>query len=284
MTNQEISYLIYNDKIFNASKKQLMEYYHRENDTLPSSFYNDLLKIKEKSILSNNQSVAKATWCLETIGHIQDCFISAFIFMRDDYFYKGWCQLIECDTLIRNLDKHFSDKTEHFGIEHIRFQVNQFQKIFPYTLFISLAFKTNSILCSICNQKITPRNYCGHEVGEIYNGDLCFRYYKEIEPNHILICYTPKHKYAVLFTETSSYNYAAVKCVIDHVRSPWNSWDCEKSAIGNNISHYQINFHFEKNHSDKLLHNQMSEYTVSTDPKEVTFLYLYQISSKCYMT
>lgn len=280
--DQEVSALILENKLFEASRKHLKNYFSRKKDKLPETFYNDLSRIKEESLVSENQKVAKAVWCLETIGSIQDCFISAFDFMHKDYFYQGWCQLIECETSIENLDRHFLDKNKYFGIECVRFQVNQFQKIFPYRLFCSPAFKAKNVFCSICNNKITPRNYCGHKVGEIYDGKLCFRYYDGMEFDHLLLCPRPKHKYIVPFNETISYNYAAVRYVVDRLKSPWDLWYCVKIPNDNTINHYNIIF--EKKPPDELLScKPIADYKVSTDPKDVTLSYLHQIGSKFYL-
>ncbi|AKB31897.1 SEC-C motif domain protein [Methanosarcina siciliae HI350] len=281
MIEKEVSDLILNNDLFAQRKNLLKNYRSREKDTLSITFYEDLFKIIEESTVSDNQKISKAAWCLKVIGHIQDCFISAFNYMHEDYFYKGWCRLIECETSTEYLDRHFSDKNKDFGIEHIRFQVKEFQKVFPYKLFLSPSFVAKKVFCSICDQEITPLRYCGHEFGEIYDGKLCFRYYDDIEANHVLICPNPKHKYAVVFTETVFYNYGIIKYLIDHLKSPWDSWYCEETPLEENGTHYNIVF--EKMFPQELLYYKpITDYKVSTDPKHSTFSYLYPLGSKVY--
>lgn len=280
MTDHEISYLILNDHLFDENRELLKNYRNRKKEILPIVFYKNLFKIIEKANISNNYKISKAAWCLEVIGHIQDCFITAFNYMYADYFYKGWCRLIECETSIEHLDRHFLDKNKDFEIEHIRFQVKEFKKIFPYVLFLSLSFRAKKIFCSICNQKITPLNYCGHEVGEIYNGRLCFRYYDDIEEDHFLLCPNPKHKYAVAF-KNSTYDYAIVKSVIDYLKSPWDSWDCQEVFNNNTRVYYDI--FFDVKYPDKPSYRKPTEkYLISTDPESPTISYLYPVGTKLY--
>jgi len=39
----------------------------------------------------------------------------------------------------------------------------------------SLHVATRKMSCSICGTPMTPRNSCSHEVGEIYDGEMCSR-------------------------------------------------------------------------------------------------------------
>jgi len=101
-------------------------------------------------------------------------------------------------------------------------------------------------VCSICGDPISIRNPCGHEVGEIYDGEMCLRRITEAEVLEVSLVETPGHKYAVAFASSSEsgggikdqYNYAAVRYVIDGLRSPFDAWDLERTKRRHPHSRY----------------------------------------------
>ena len=124
--------------------------------------------------------------------------------------------------------------------------VEQFQSLFPYKVFASPGMLVKEKVCSICGDPISIRNPCGHEVGEIYDGEMCLRRITEAEVLEVSLVETPGHKYAVAFASSSEsgggikdqYNYAAVRYVIDGLRSPFDAWDLERTKRRHPHSRY----------------------------------------------
>lgn len=214
--------LIYNDSLFIQAKNLASQFKYRENDFLPDVYWKDLSDIKKRAVSSSDQLVSKVAWCFETIGSIQDQFVKVYTQLNNKDYYNAWCTLERCEINIGFLDKHFHDRNNEFGIEHIRSYVNKLQSLFPYRTFLSPSF-TAKKHCSVCNTVITPRHNCEHESGEIYDGELCTRI---IHPEHLLevsIVQNPVQKYSVVNPENHSYEL--LEYLTKKPLSPWESWD-----------------------------------------------------------
>ena len=226
---ETVDFHIHNNSRFTQPKKLAIDYKSRLDSFLPKEYWDELSSIKKKAVYESDQLIAKVAWCFETIGEIQDKYVESLVHFSNDEFYKGWCLLERCEILIGFLDKHFHEKNNEFGIEHIRIYTKKFQSIFPYKTFISPSFILKH-RCSVCQKLITPRNQCGHEIGEIYNGKMCHKIAETIEILEISIVENPVQKYSVVFLEGGDqYNYGTIKYIVKKISSPWDTWDYEKS-------------------------------------------------------
>ena len=229
MNNENVEFLIYSDNRFNQIRKLASEYKTRTDHILPKEYWEKLSYLKKNAVNSSDQLTAKVAWCFETIGEIQDKFVEIYIHFISGEFYKGWCHLERCEILIGFLDEHFHEKNNEFGIEHIRIHTKNFQSLFPYKIFSSPGFILKH-RCSVCKKLITPRNHCGHEIGEIYDGEMCQKLAETIQILEFSIVDNPVQKYSVLFPEgQDNYNYGAIKYIVKKISSPWDIWDYEKS-------------------------------------------------------
>jgi len=224
---ETVDFYIHNNVSFANVKKHTIEYKSRLDRVLPKEYWNELSSIKKKAVHESDQLIAKVAWCFEKIGKIQDEYVESFIHFRNDKFYEGWCILEKCEILIGFLDKHFRENNNEFGIEHIRIYTKKFQSIFPYNMFWSPSFILKH-RCSVCKQLITPRNHCGHEIGEIYDGEMCHTIAEIIEILEISVVKNPVQKYSVINILDSEYDYSAIKYIVKKKSSPWDTWNCEK--------------------------------------------------------
>lgn len=213
-------------------------YDKRNNDS--ELWVTDTLKsIKAKAVMSNNQDIAKKAWCYETIHEIQKKYLMAFGAMKEGRFYDGWCLLERVEIAINSLEKHFPLSTDDvFKISFVDRQVNQFQNLFPYRMFISPAFIQLEKECSICGSKVSIRNFCGHKKGEIYNGEMCVHVITKADLLEISVVPNPVQKYSVLFLsdpetkkEVDHYDYSLVNYVITALQSPFDGWEAQKTKI-----------------------------------------------------
>ncbi|VVB94745.1 SEC-C motif protein [uncultured archaeon] len=227
MNNKEaVDFQIHNNSSFAHVRKLATDYKNRNDGILQKEYWDNLLSIKKRAVLESDQLIAKVTWCFEEIGKIQDKYVESFIHFSNDEFYEGWCLLEICENITRSLDMHYQEKNNEFGIEFIRINTKKFQSLFPYKLFISPGFLMKT-RCSVCNKLITPRNYCGHENGEIYDGEMCHGIAEDIEPLEVSIVENPVQKYSVI--DKDSYDYGVIKYIIKKISSPWDAWDYKKS-------------------------------------------------------
>ena len=227
-TKEIVDFHVHNNSRFANPKKLATDYKSRLDSILPKEYWDELSATKKRAVFESDQLIAKVAWCLETIGEIQDEYVKSFINFSNGQFYIGWCILEICDDLIGCLDKHFHEKNNEFGIEHIRIHTTNLQSLFPYKTFGSPGM-TMVFRCSVCKKLITPRNHCGHEIGEIYNGEICQKIAENIELLEMSVVDNPAQKSSIFMPEDGDdYNYEAIKYIVKKVSSPWNAWDYEK--------------------------------------------------------
>ena len=220
----------YQDGIdYGVERDRLREYRKRLDSLLPQTFWQSLRDKKAEASTHCDHSASKLAWCLETIGRIQDHFLSAFLAIGKSDFMTAWNELDRCEIELSFLDRHFSEEDDEFGIEHIRIHSRQFQELYPYTMGLSPAYVIEEMNCSICNGKFTLRNSCGHKVGEIYNGEMCSRKISTIKILHVSIVDSPAQKSSMIFPYgNNDRRLFLVKSIVDALKSPWHAWAYEK--------------------------------------------------------
>ena len=214
---------------FKVELHLLRVYRKRLDSLLPETFWQSLHDKKSKASSQCDQKTAKLVWCLETIGRIQDHFLSAFLSTRKSEFMAAWYELERCEAELSFLNRHFSEQEDEFGIEHIRIHSKQFQELYPYSIGFSPAYVIEKMSCSICDAKITLRSGCGHKVGEIYDGEMCARSISKAKMLHVSIVDSPAQKSSVIFPYgNNDRRLLLVKSVVVALKSPWHSWSYQK--------------------------------------------------------
>ncbi|HXF90632.1 MAG TPA: SEC-C metal-binding domain-containing protein [Candidatus Nitrosotenuis sp.] len=189
---------------------------------------------KKEAVDRGDQELSKLIWCYEQILSVQTNYLAAFHRMKEDQYYKGWCLLERVEIELSGLIKHFKwDRlTDEYKISFIEKHTRQFQSLFPYKLFISPAILQLEKVCSTCGGSISIRARCNHQVGEIYNGEMCHRIVRKAEILEISLVTNPVQKYSVPFLkdpktdqERDHYDYTLVKYVISGLHGPFDHWD-----------------------------------------------------------
>ena len=213
----------------NPIRRCLVDYRQRPQN-LPASYWSIVDDLRNKAVVENEELIAKAVWCLETIGSAQYYFIKAFEQLRSDEFYQGWCTLERCELSLLHLRQHYHPIHDSFGIDHMESHVVQIQDLFPYVCFLSPTYRVLEAECSICAARMTLRSGCEHRIGEIYAGRSCHRIVTKADCLEISMVTNPVQKYSVLFT-AGGFNYGAVHYVISGLQSPWSRWSYARSRI-----------------------------------------------------
>lgn len=207
----------------------LREYKSRSILTLPSECWQQLAFLKGAAVSAGDEVTAKAVWCLETIGRIQDNFISVFLNLRHGEFQVAWNLLERCERDIGFLDDHFTEDEGEFGVEHARAQTKKLQDMYPLTWAFSPAFLHKEIKCSICGTKLTLRSKCDHINGEIYEGEMCSRVVTSTELLHVALVKDPVQKYSFIFPKEDNLQpFSPLTNLAAAIGSPWRRWKYDK--------------------------------------------------------
>ena len=212
-----------------AVRDRLRRYRTRKCSTLPSDLWRNLSELKHQAVSGGDQMTAKAVWCLETIGHAQDSFVSAFKQLQAGDFKKAWDDLESCENQIVFLDRHFPEKDDEFGVEHARVHTQRLQDLFPLTWAFSPAFLYKEVVCSICGAKQSLRSGCEHVGGEIYDGEMCGRVVTSSELLHVALVTNPARKISYIFPEDDNpEQLLPIKELATALGSPWRRWSYQK--------------------------------------------------------
>ncbi len=207
----------------------------KERDNSPQKVVEvneSLKKVKDRFVKENNQREAKEMWCYEQTLKIQDTYLKAYQQMKQEDFYKAWCSFEQCELALGFLKPYFSISDNEYFLNFIDKHAKQYHSLFPYKIFMSPEILEIEKTCNICGGKVSIRKPCGHEVGKIYNGEMCIRIVTKMEFLGASFVESPLQKYSVPFMideRTSKtvdhYNYALVSYLIKRLQSPFDSWD-----------------------------------------------------------
>lgn len=195
--------------------------------------YARLDELKAQAVAVDDQVLAKAVWCYETILRIQSLFVSAFNLLKAEQFYDAWCEFERVEHGINALGRHFPLDDDTYKLLSIDRHTKQFQSLFPYKMFGSPEYLALEKKCTICDQVVSIRNSCGHIQGEIYNGEMCSRVITELEFIGMGIVEKPAQKYSVLFPSDAdgkridSHDYTFLKVIAKGLSSPFDGWEIE---------------------------------------------------------
>ncbi|MYA00796.1 MAG: hypothetical protein F4038_06020 [Chloroflexi bacterium] len=210
-------------------RRVLQSYNERRLESLPPQFAETLKAKKLVAVSTGNQSLAKAIWCLESIGRSQDLFTEAFTDLSAGKFKSAWDKLEQCEIVLVHLKPHFTEVNDRFGIRHMRSHIPKFQDLYPFTLGVSPAYLFREMRCSVCDARIYLRNTCDHVVGEIYDGEMCARAITDVDILEISLVDNPNQKYSVIFPNgDNDSRLSHLQRVAEILESPWTAWSYEK--------------------------------------------------------
>lgn len=194
---------------------------------LRTDIIDELTKLKYNAVSQGDQEEAKNIWCLEQIYKVINHYLVAYKNLFDKNYFEAWCELDRADIELSFLRRHYEYSENKFNLEFIEKNIIQLQKLFPYKHFFSRESTTKKWKCSICNNPITLRNSCGHEVGEIYNGEQCGQIAEDIEFHGLALVTDPFDKYTVIFPEGKEYNYFMLENLMKYWTNPYEKWELQ---------------------------------------------------------
>ena len=210
----------------------------------PKKLSGELRQLKQEAVGRKDESAAKELWCLQQALSIQETYLAAYAKLRDHEFYEGWRTLEQVENQLSHLVQHATWPLRDFEIDFIQDAVTRFQAQFPYVWFISPEMLISEKTCSICKQVVSIRKPC-HRVGDIYSGELCYRTVTKVEFLGTAMTKDPVQKYSVMFLPDpekggfkDTYNYTAVRYLIDRLQSPFDGWSFVKTKTRHPHSRY----------------------------------------------
>ena len=190
-----------------------------------------LKKQKAAFVLGNDQEGAKRVWIFEEILKIQSYFINAYYLMLESEYFDAWCLLDRADILLGHLADHFSETGDTYRLKFIKRKIPEYQALFPYKFGMSPEYLIKEKRCGICDSVMTYESNCGHEVGEIYNGEMCYRKITDMDILGTSFVDKPRQKYSILFPvdpkhpeKKDLYNYSVLKYLVTRLASPFHDW------------------------------------------------------------
>jgi hypothetical protein len=215
--------------------KEVLREVQNNYASMPNAqIFSELSKLKETAVEKQDQVQAKEIWILEQILIIQEAYVVAFNQMRSGKYYEGWCSLEKVELGILFLERHFKELTDEYFLTFIKKHLGQYQGLYPYKIFMSPEILEEEKVCSICKNPISIRDFCGHRVGEIYDGKICLREVTKMQFLGVALVESPVQKYSVPFISdpktgktVDHYNYGPVAYVVDKLESPFHNWDIQ---------------------------------------------------------
>jgi len=208
----------------------------KTNEKRQAKYLQACKTLKSRLVSQGKQAEAKEIWCLENALLAQNMYIKFINLLRREKFYKAWCLLEQCEITLGNLKRHFPQMlSQEFYLDFLYHQVPLWQKVFPYRIFNSTEFLEKKILCSTCKSPITPRKFCGHEKGEIYDGEICYRIIEDYEIVGFAMVKNPVNKYSVPFKTDENgktvdhYDYKCIKMIIRELPTLFYWWEINKT-------------------------------------------------------
>jgi hypothetical protein len=197
-----------------------------------------LVEMKREAVEKGDQNGAKHIWCLEQVleAHLQ--YQAAFQELKSGKFYEAWCTLERIEITLLSLSRHLQSGWHQYQMDFLEEYVEQWQSLFPYKIFMSPEFVKEVVKCSICSRRVTPRNPCGHRVGEIYDGEMCCRIVEQAQLLNMAMVENPVQKYSVPFmTDPATgksydhYDYSTVNYAVRALHSPYDRWSYVRTQI-----------------------------------------------------
>lgn len=194
----------------------------------------------EKAILveKDDQRSAKEIWCLEQVLYIQQGYLNAFKLLKSGNYFNAWKEFENIEIKLQFLAPHMDINSDEYYLLFIKNHIKRYQSLYPYKIFMSPEILEHEKVCSVCNKRISIRNPCGHEVGEIYNGEMCYRIVTKCDVLGISFVESPLQKYSVPFLTDGKteelkdhYNYKLIENLVKELKSPFDDWDVEIKQV-----------------------------------------------------
>ncbi|WP_273826705.1 SecC motif-containing protein [Providencia rettgeri] len=137
-------------------------------------------------------------------------------------YYDAWCRLENLEINLMNIKEniHYLDCNYDYGLQFLKNMTTNWQLLYPYKVFGSTRELIHEIRCSICKEKRSFLDDCGHVKGKLYMGELCYDEVTNWELITIDVVSNPVRKLSVFFPENGdNNNYSLLEIVLSYIKS-----------------------------------------------------------------
>jgi len=210
-----------------------------------SEIKTQLTRLKSDFVKQGLEDKANEIWCIESILNIQTTYLKAFTQLKNQKYYEAWCSFEQVELALNFLAPHFDINSDEYKLSFIEKHTKKYQSLYPYKIFMSPEILEKEKKCNICNRVVSIRRPCGHEVGNLYNGQMCCRIVTDMELLGIAMVETPLQKYSVPFLSDEKtgksidhYDYSLLKYLIKRITGPFEDWDYELTSKVYSHNHF----------------------------------------------
>lgn len=188
--------------------------------------------ILDQAVKAGDEEAANHAWFVHKVATVRHAYLRAIEFLRKEEYYEGWCALERVEIGLNTLRKNSFYDLHEFAVLELTDLVANWQKLFPYHVFLSPEFAIRREVCSICGRSADPWSPCTHEPGKVYGGKECHRIVMDCDLLSIALVRDPVQKYSVarvLSTDSNGkqvdqFDCSPVKFVVDRIRSAFTNW------------------------------------------------------------
>ena len=209
------------------------EYLQQKNVFFDPNILNDILAYKKKFQNAKDEDNANYYWLLEQIFLIQRGFVDAFEKIKKRNYEDAWVKFDEVDIKIGSVEQNFKidNALDKYHLCFIGQMIKEYQKLFPYKLFLSRESVIKKEKCNICGKEIKLRDRCRHVPGKIYCGELCLREVMDFEIKKFVVVSDPFDKYCFLKIVDQEYDYSVLEKLTQIVKNPYEKFSVEVKKI-----------------------------------------------------
>lgn len=212
--------------------KTLEDYLIKNRLAFDEMVLDEIIKNKKESISRSDEEEANYYWLLEHMFVVKALFIKTFNEIKSKNYESAWNHLEDLDIDIMQLfDNSDEEWLNQFSINFIRKMIPEYQKLFPYFLFISRDGIIKKEVCSICGKEIRLRGGCRHKVGKLYMGEICYAKVVDYQLRCFAVVTNPFDKYTVLKIPNQPFNYTVLESVIAKIDSPYQEFCVKKEIV-----------------------------------------------------
>lgn len=154
-------------------------------------------KIKQSSLDNKNEKLANSTFVAKRYFHLFGSLASYFALLQKENYRQSWDRLQDCLYEIYDVDQ-FVDINHRFELPFLKKLLKQYEKMYPYEIFISSEFAVTKSECSICGKPMNSL-LCPHIRGNLYWGEMACENVLEIkEINSIVLVSNPLDKRCII--------------------------------------------------------------------------------------
>lgn len=194
--NKNISEVTKIKSLLNSLKERIStQDYNNAFDELEEALplFDDLKRI---ALQKHDEQLANSQWVFKCYFHFFANLSSYISLLQEQKYADSWIKLQDCIDNATTVSRFCSQQS--YDINYLTNLLYEYEKLYPYTHFLSSEYVYKKSECSICGKSTLDLD-CSHLFGELYWGECAHEIISEIEIiQAIAVVENPKDKRCVL--------------------------------------------------------------------------------------